>query len=59
MEDWQLQKELERYSHILISGSATTGIGLGFALLTFGLSAIAAASGAAQMANASKKMDIP
>jgi hypothetical protein len=58
MSDWMLQKELEKYTRMSMSGSASAGIGLGLALFTFGLSTIATAIGAAQMANAIKKIAI-
>ena len=54
-----LQKEFEKYTRQTMSGSAGTGVAIGLAPFTFGLSALfGAAAGGARTVNATKKLSI-
>jgi len=54
----ELRLEYQRYSKLLGSSSASTGLGLGLAFFTFGISLIGTAAGAVSGRNAMKKMKI-
>jgi hypothetical protein len=54
-DDWRLQKELEKYTRMMASSSAGTGLAIALAPFTFGISLLCGASSGAAYANAVKK----